>query len=84
MDAKVLIDKRETASQAGRRGFDPRLPLHVFNELEVFEVVSVTAIKRLSPTHPHFVVDLVRRQLLDEQRLGTSCRAFADTAVPKG
>ena len=36
------------ASQAGRRGFDPRLPLHVFSALEVFESLSITAITALS------------------------------------
>src|SRR6185312_16353116 len=36
------------ASQAGRRGFDPRLPLHVFNGLEAFESLSITAITALS------------------------------------
>jgi hypothetical protein len=40
------------ASQAGRRGFDPRLPLHVFSRLEVFEIVRITAITALSsPDH---------------------------------
>src|SRR5437899_448117 len=30
---KSFIYKRPLNSQAGRRGFDPRLPLHVFNHL---------------------------------------------------
>jgi hypothetical protein len=30
---KSFIDKRRLISQAGRRGFEPRLPLHVFNSL---------------------------------------------------
>ena len=32
---KSFIYNRHPFSQAGRRGFDPRLPLHVFNELHV-------------------------------------------------
>ena len=36
------------ASQAGRRRFDPGLPLHVFSALEVFESLSITAITALS------------------------------------
>ena len=31
---KSFIYKRRLASQAGRRGFEPRLPLHVFNNLQ--------------------------------------------------
>ena len=46
------------ASQAGRRGFDPRLPLHVFNGLEVFESLSIT---RLASAHRQDVVDLSRK-----------------------
>jgi hypothetical protein len=46
------------ASQAGRRGFDPRLPLHVFNGLEVFENLSIT---RLASAHQQDVVDLSRK-----------------------
>jgi hypothetical protein len=30
---------RRSYSQAGRRGFDPRLPLHVFNYLGMFHVL---------------------------------------------
>ena len=45
---KSFRSKHRTCSQAGRRGFDPRLPLHVFNGLEVFESLSITAITALS------------------------------------
>jgi hypothetical protein len=31
---KSFIDKRRLTSQAGRRGFEPHLPLHVFNNLQ--------------------------------------------------
>ena len=34
MDAFAFIYKVQLDSQAGRRGFDPRLPLHVFNKLQ--------------------------------------------------
>src|SRR5258708_38620272 len=52
IDAMYFIFKRQSISQAGRRRFDPGLPLHVFNSLEVFQVVSVTAITALSsPDH---------------------------------
>jgi hypothetical protein len=33
MDAVYAIYEPILDSQAGRRGFDPRLPLHVFNNL---------------------------------------------------
>ena len=34
INAKVFIFKLPSISQAGRRGFDPRLPLHVFIDLQ--------------------------------------------------
>ena len=46
MDAKVWRDKRTTASQAGRRGFDPRLPLHVFNNLQLCAINAINALSR--------------------------------------
>ena len=36
------------SSQAGRRGFESRLPLHVFNSLGMFHVLSINAITALS------------------------------------
>ena len=33
VDAKFCIFNLWSISQAGRRGFDPRLPLHLFNNL---------------------------------------------------
>jgi len=33
VDAKEFIFNLQTISQAGRRGFDPRLPLQLFNNL---------------------------------------------------
>src|SRR3954469_25822528 len=40
------------ASQAGRRGFEPRLPLHVFNDLGTSSVSGVTAITAISSRSP--------------------------------
>jgi hypothetical protein len=48
MDAVYAIYEPILDSQAGRRGFDPRLPLHVFKHLEIFEVLHLTAITALS------------------------------------
>jgi hypothetical protein len=36
MDAMLFIFNRRPISQAGRRGFDPRLPLFVINVLQPF------------------------------------------------
>ena len=47
------------ASQAGRRGFDPRLPLHVFNDLRAFEFLEFT---RLDPPRRQFLVDAELKQ----------------------
>jgi len=33
IDAMVFIFNLQLTSQAGRRGFDPHLPLHLFNNL---------------------------------------------------
>ena len=35
-----------TFSQAGRRGFEPRLPLHLFNHLEAFDFHSLLRLLR--------------------------------------
>ena len=34
VDAMLFIINLKSISQAGRRGFEPRLPLHLFNNLE--------------------------------------------------
>jgi hypothetical protein len=34
VDAKICVFNLRSISQAGRRGFDPRPPLHPFNTLE--------------------------------------------------
>ena len=40
------------ASQAGRRRFEPGLPLHLFNNLGTFESLSINAITALSSRSP--------------------------------
>ena len=41
-----------SSSQAGRRGFDPRLPLHLFNNLGHIAGFNVNAITALSSRSP--------------------------------
>ncbi len=52
---KFLILNRDRISQAGRRGFDPRLPLHVFNSLGVSHgprFSSLSSLTVLAPDSP--------------------------------
>ena len=48
----MFIFNRREDSQAGRREFDPRLPLFVFSDLGTIGVFNVTAITAFSPD-PH-------------------------------
>jgi len=41
----LLKTKHCPTSQAGRRGFEPRLPLHLFNNLQEFRIPSIPSIK---------------------------------------
>ena len=43
--SKCLKLKCRVTSQAGRRGFEPRLPLHLFNHLQGFQIPSIPSIK---------------------------------------
>src|SRR5580692_11550068 len=44
---KSFIDKRRLTSQAGRRGFEPHLPLHLFNNLHQPASVCAPFVLRL-------------------------------------
>jgi hypothetical protein len=50
--SKSLKLKCRITSQAGRRGFDPRLPLHVFNNLGISHVLRFSSISSLSSRSP--------------------------------
>ena len=65
------------ASQAGRRGFEPRLSLHVFMHLQEIEIPSILSIKRLS----HF--QFSRRADNSERLLQLPLRIYDDRAVPR-
>jgi hypothetical protein len=49
---KFFIHKRTEVSQAGRRGFDPRLPLHLFKHLGRSHFLRFNAINALSSRSP--------------------------------
>ena len=49
IEGKLFICNRIPTSQAGRRGFDPRLPLFPFSNLGAHGVFNVTAITAFSP-----------------------------------
>ena len=42
VDAKVCIFNLQSISQAGRRGFEPRLPLHLFKGLRTSPLSHLT------------------------------------------